>query len=378
MLISVIVTVYNKVEYIEQCLRSILDQTYHDIEIIVVNDGSTDGSETVCNELASQDSRIKVYTQCNQGLVKSRKFGASKAKGEFISFVDGDDWIDREMIDRMVKEQKENDADIVLCNYYNCRKDKLQSRNFALGDGFYSLEGEETGIFDAYFKINTDCATMHNVCEKLIRKCVFTSAQELVDDQVTRAEDLVFSYALLHLCNGIQVVNKPMYFYRWVEDSMIHSVNVSVLRDVEIAYENILHIRKILGNSWRLDKNVDVFFRRWMDNLSDAIWGNYSIRYIFPYECIKMNSKVILYGMGKVGKSFKRQIENGQYCELVGIMDSNKIDQHLMSLDDVHNSAFDYIVISVLSEKSAESIRERLINYGVEDSKIVWTPPVSI
>ena len=378
MLISVIVTVYNKVEYIEQCLRSILEQTYHDIEIIVVNDGSTDGSETVCNELASQDSRIKVYTQCNQGLVKSRKIGASKAKGEFISFVDGDDWIDREMIERMVKEQKENDADIVLCNYYNCRKDKLQSRNFALGDGFYSLEGEETGIFDAYFKINTDCATMHNVCEKLIRKCVFTSAQELVDDQVTRAEDLVFSYALLHLCNGIQVVNKPMYFYRWVEDSMIHSVNVSVLRDVEIAYENILHTRKILGNSWRLDKNVDVFFRRWMDNLSDAIWGNYSIRYIFPYECIKMNSKVILYGMGKVGNSFRQQIESGRYCKLVGVMDSNDTLDGQLTLADLDTLLYDSIVISVLSPKAAEAIKQTLLDNGVHANKIVWVPPVLV
>ena len=378
MLVSVIITVYNKVEYIEQCLRSVLEQTYNDIEIIVVNDGSTDGSERICNNLKRQDHRIKVYTQERQGLVKSRKFGASMADVEFILFVDGDDWIDQEMIESLVKKQKENDADVVLCNYYNYRGEILQSKKFALSDGFYSIENDADVIFGAYFKIDTNYATMHNICEKLIRKSVFCNTEELVDDSVTRAEDLVLSYGLLHLCVGIQVVNKPMYFYRWVDNSMIHNIDVSILNDVEKSYQNIVDIRTKLGSNACLEQYINQFYRRWIDNLADQIWGNATIRYLFPYECIEKNAKIILYGMGKVGQSYRRQVEEGSYCKLVGVMDSQKWIDGKNTLDEINKNPYDYVVISVMSEDSAKDIKMTLINKGVSESKIVWKKPVLI
>ena len=116
--VSVIVPVYNVDKYLEECLDSIVNQTLNDIEIICVNDGSTDGSLKILEDYASKDDRIKIITQENGGLSVARNTGIDVAKGEYLSFVDSDDFIGLEMFDKMYDQAHSQDLDILFCKTY--------------------------------------------------------------------------------------------------------------------------------------------------------------------------------------------------------------------------------------------------------------------
>lgn len=114
-MISVIVPVYNMEKYLEKCVRSILDQDYKDIELILVDDGSKDSSPAMCDEFAKQDERIKVIHKANGGQGSARNMGLDIAKGEYISFIDSDDWVEPDMYTNLITIAKENDADLAIC-----------------------------------------------------------------------------------------------------------------------------------------------------------------------------------------------------------------------------------------------------------------------
>ena len=118
-MISVIVPVYNVEEYLEECLESIKRQTYIDIEVILVNDGSTDGSKEICERYCEKDSRFKLVNQENKGLSGARNRGMLESKGEFISFVDSDDVLKEDMLEQLMKQMTSEDIDIVECWYTN-------------------------------------------------------------------------------------------------------------------------------------------------------------------------------------------------------------------------------------------------------------------
>ena len=118
-MISVIVPVYNVEEYLEECLKSIQKQTYSDIEVILVNDGSTDRSKEICERYCEKDSRFKLVNQENKGLSGARNRGMLESKGEFISFVDSDDVLKEDMLEQLMKQMTSEDIDIVECWYTN-------------------------------------------------------------------------------------------------------------------------------------------------------------------------------------------------------------------------------------------------------------------
>ena len=117
-MISVIVPVYNVEPYLRKCLDSIVNQTYRDFEILIIDDGSTDGSGRICDEYAEKDSRIKVFHTENRGLSCARNLGLAEAKGEWIGFVDSDDWIEPDMYEVLIRRAEETGADVVECSHY--------------------------------------------------------------------------------------------------------------------------------------------------------------------------------------------------------------------------------------------------------------------
>lgn len=116
--VSIIVPVYNAEKYLIKCLDSIINQTLNNIEIIIIDDGSTDGSSEICKEYAAKDSRIVYYRKENEGLAAARQDGIDRSSGEFIGFVDSDDWLELNMYERMYSEAIRENADIVFCNCY--------------------------------------------------------------------------------------------------------------------------------------------------------------------------------------------------------------------------------------------------------------------
>lgn len=125
-LISVIVTAYNIEEYIVRGVRSICEQTYRNLEIIVVDDGSTDATGKICDDLAAEDERVQIIHKQNGGPADARNVGTARAKGHYIGYVDGDDWIDPDMYELMLGALLEQQADIAICRYRQVYKDHTE------------------------------------------------------------------------------------------------------------------------------------------------------------------------------------------------------------------------------------------------------------
>ena len=127
-LISVIVPIYNVEQYVEKCIQSIVNQTYKNIQILLIDDGSTDNSGKICDEYAKKDSRIEVVHKRNEGLVRARKEGLNRANGQYIGFVDGDDYIDENMYAEMLRDILSFQADFVHAGYQEERSKIIRGR----------------------------------------------------------------------------------------------------------------------------------------------------------------------------------------------------------------------------------------------------------
>lgn len=124
--ISVIVPIYNMEKLMRKCLDSILVQTYHDYECLLIDDGSTDGSPVICDEYAAKDCRFKAFHKANGGLSDARNFGLERAQGEYTIFFDPDDWVDETCLEEMCAKALESDADMVICDYFNEDPNRVQ------------------------------------------------------------------------------------------------------------------------------------------------------------------------------------------------------------------------------------------------------------
>lgn len=210
-MISIIVPVYNVVGYLDQCIQSILNQTYRNIEIILVDDGSTDGSEKLCDEYGSRDERIVVIHKKNGGSASARNAGLDIAKGDYIGFVDDDDYIALDMYECMMKCMK-NDVDMVCCGIVRIlpdKKEKMYCMNmFHKYSNLQAMEGLLTG------KIG------FNVFNKLHRKKLFDN---LRFPEGKASEDMPVSYVAMKMSRNIIHTGQAKYFYRYRADSTVNS-----------------------------------------------------------------------------------------------------------------------------------------------------------
>ena len=206
-LVSVIVPVYNVEGYLAECLDSILVQTYSNIEIILIDDGSTDASGTICEKYALADKRIRVIHQKNGGVSKARNTGLSLIQGEYFSFVDGDDTIDASFIELMVHEMSENDVDLVRLSWYRGDVKKTYFAPFN-SEGKYLV-----GLNNL-----NDLLWFANIWGLFRSECLQNIR---FDEQLKYAEDnlFVFEFFLKSKKQRMLLIDKPFYHYRIVNSS---------------------------------------------------------------------------------------------------------------------------------------------------------------
>lgn len=238
-LISVIVPVYNVEEYLPKCIDSIINQTYRNLEIILVDDGSPDNSPKICDEYAKKDKRIKVIHKKNGGVSSARNYGIKESTGEFISFVDADDWVDRKYIEVLYSTSIEYNSDYVCCGYnrvYNNKKEEINST----GDVIEYTNNE-------YLIKLLNVQNSYGFCHmKLIKKNALKSVR--FDEKLLVGEDALFN---VMLCNNISkavVVNKPLYNYRFNSNSVVRKYDANYVTK----YENSMKkMSKYIGKNYK-------------------------------------------------------------------------------------------------------------------------------
>ena len=198
--VSVIVPVYNAEKYLNRCLESLAGQTHDNIEIILVNDGSTDKSIEICNEWAKKDSRISVFNTENRGAAAARNFALKHAHGEFIAFADSDDYAEKEMLETLVGDITENNADAAICGFqYNDENCNFDFSPAEKADSFFVLSSVLTGdlVFGALWN-------------KLYRKSVVSGIEM---PALHCCEDLVFNYCAFKRAKRIVMRQDKLYHY---------------------------------------------------------------------------------------------------------------------------------------------------------------------
>lgn len=207
--ISIIVPIYNVEEYLERCIDSILNQTFKDFEVILINDGSTDNSAIICDTYAKKDNRVKVIHKKNEGAAIARNVGLDACKGQYIGFVDSDDYISPIMYETLLNRIIKENAEIAICRYENFKSyDDIKFRNSKnFFKSFNNIEALENYFLDYGHKDRI----MHTlIWDKLYKRELF---DEIRFPNVSFAEDGYVVYKLLYKSKKTIFVNDTLYYY---------------------------------------------------------------------------------------------------------------------------------------------------------------------
>ena len=253
-LISVVVPVYNVEEYLNRCIDSIINQTYKNIEIILVDDGSKDKSGDICDEYAKKDRRVKVFHKKNGGLSDARNYGIKKATGYYISFVDSDDWLEKDIYEKCMNINKDYDADII---------------NFAIqmnhSDGKYYNQSikEEKVLYDndGLIYLNSFRNLDISACNKIFKISLFS---DIIFPFGKLCEDCYIMFKLFHKAKTVLVV--PFIGYHYFKRKGGLTLNNNINLDYLYAYEEQMnYIRNnipelsVIGESSYAFANVTMF-----------------------------------------------------------------------------------------------------------------------
>lgn len=221
MLVSVIIPVYNSGSYLHRCVDSLLTQSYTDFELILVDDGSCDSSSDICDEYARKDTRVKSFHKENAGVSSARNLGLDNATGEFVVFVDSDDWVDIHFLEHLYTAAHKEKSDIAVCEIINYYGHKIKISNNSL------IEKGKC----AYIK-HQIIAGFTSVCNMMFNR-EFIEANRLRFEKVRYSEDFIFSIKAICLSKRITYVANHLYYYdRTNEISALHHYPDDMYKDL--------------------------------------------------------------------------------------------------------------------------------------------------
>lgn len=222
--VSVVVPVYNSEAYLHQCVDSLLAQTLEDIEIVLVDDGSPDGSAAICDAYAVQDDRVKVVHKKNGGLVSARIAGVNAATAPYVGFVDGDDFAAPHMYETLYRSAAEHEADIVCCSYQLYWDDEhIQPFVWNFPSGVYKGDKLEKEFYPLWFENRKEdqIGMIKSVWSKLFNRALLADMYKTMATNVTVDEDLMATYAVIARAECVVTLpDQALLFYRQVQGSM--------------------------------------------------------------------------------------------------------------------------------------------------------------
>ena len=221
-MISIIIPVYNAGKYLEECIKSVVEQTYADIEVILVNDGSTDDSEKICKKFEKDDKRIRVFSKENGGAAAARNVGLDNAQGEYIVFVDADDVIHTKFLEILMKELVENDADLVMCTFSYFSENPIFDESNAADR--LIMTGRQC-VLENYGALSVETVSP---CLKLFKAKVF-EGMRFPEGRV--AEDEYIFYRVIYDLDKCVYIPKKLYAYRKYEGSVTTGNSLRITSD---------------------------------------------------------------------------------------------------------------------------------------------------
>ncbi len=386
-MISVIVPVYNAEQYLRKCVDSILTQSYPNLEVILVDDGSTDTSGNICDGYQSNDARVRVLHKINGGNTSARKAGLESAVGEYVAFVDSDDWIAQGMYEQLMSLAQRYHTDIVESSWYLDYGYTCVVKESSLSPGLYEHGKNYQVLIDNLMRMDGKGRrpVAYSLCNKLLRRDVIYEIMRNENTVLQYGEDAICIYQMVLKSTRIYVTESAFYHYRMHGDSITHKRDDKYFTKIN---EFFLEAKRILaaypeykgtlmpqlglqmaqmaikGLSETFDFGIDVYFPA----------------YIMPEMEIPKGSRIILYGAGRVGKDFYRSLNDSGNYRLVAWLDGNaepcrKNGSVIEPPEAIREYEFDYVILAALRESTAESMRGTLDRMGIDRDKMVWIKP---
>lgn len=389
-LIAIIVPVYNAEQYLSICIQSIMDQTYKNLEIILVDDGSTDSSYSVCKNFLKYDDRIKIFHKENAGPLSAKKVGLEFTNAEFVMFVDADDWIKTEMCENLYNIMKDENVDLVtsgIIRYFS--EDVCIYDTDNIEGGKYVGEDYDERIIpymlcDGVFPRRGIDASL---AIKMFRREILLPVLKKADEQYGHlfAEDTAVLYPYLLNCKSIYICKECFYYHRQYSNKQRYYKDA----DFEDKLSNLfVYLNDIfMGNKANavLMRQLDYFiYGLWLakcDLFAEKIVHKIPKlqQYLFPFHLIKKGSSILLYGAGAVGQSFYAQLKKTNYCSKVIWQDKEyeryRAEGLAVECVDMGVEA-DACVVAVQNEELACKIKQQLTELGFEEKKLVWEDPL--
>lgn len=286
--VSIIVPVYNIENYIRVCVESILAQTYESFELILVDDGSKDNSGILCDEYAAIDSRVKVIHKENGGVSSARNAGLQQAKGEWIMYVDGDDWIDPEMMTEMIAVADRECADLIIGNL----------RFVCEGNNHWEYELNDWNDDKKYSLNKYISRVWTSVCGCMAKKELYDSHKLRSPEGISFCEDFHLAVRICYYSQKVVHINKSYYNYRQQPLSTVHNLNGKTETDEQWVYQDTIRFFKEQGvyedykevMSWRVLKSAQELLldptghKRFMELFNDGKE--------FIFSCPFVNKKI--------------------------------------------------------------------------------------
>lgn len=388
-LISVIIPVYNVESYVAHCIESVIAQTYKNLEIILVYGDSTDESEKICEQYVGIDKRIKTVYQKNRGLSDARNIGVETAKGEYLSFIDSDDWVDCRFIEVMYETAKATGCEIVQCGHMNVIDDTEYDGQDIGKAVIYSREEYSQA---AYTLLGWKCSVAWN---KLYKRNLFVGIQYPVGKS---HEDEFTTYKIVWNAEKIAVLSTKMYFYRQRNTSLMgqdYSLKRLDAREAfreraefyqnrncdtltKMVYGKLLiwdkyHlplVKKLEGNHADIVEKMELEIRHLEEKVRNSRkkHGMKFHCYLFPFADIPRGSNIILYGAGNVGHMYYRQILESGYCNVILWVDKNYRECReeglvVSSIKEIekYSQKSDYLVIAIKDTSLALQVKAEMV-----------------
>lgn len=378
--LSVVIPVYNTELYIRKCLKSVLNQTYKDVEIVVVDDGSTDTSGTICDSIARDDKRVRVIHQENRGVIYARYIGLKNCSGQYVTFLDADDFVDEKSYEYALDAMMAN-IDAVLFNiasYYENRDRVVRHNGFP--EGKYDKEKIEKIIFpkliwDFERYDNSIVPSLGVIIAK--KEIILKQYDKLMGNTFWFGEDLAIALPIYKYFNSLMIYDKCYYNYRRRNEKYpIYIKKDDYFDGLYKLYQYLLNQFDSDNSDFNWRKQIEYFFmysvglRKKIYNEYKSIKPNY-----FPFDRIEKGKSIALYGAGDVGHEYYKQVKNLNYCKSVLWVDKNYKNfssEMICSPEMLLHSNIDYVVIAIEDQAICDIVKDDLITMGVSFQKIIY------
>lgn len=388
-LISVIVPVYNVVNYLEKCVNSIIVQTYKTLEIILVDDGSTDGSGKLCDSLKLKDKRIHVIHQSNSGSTSARNAGLKNASGSLVGFVDSDDWIEPDMYEKLVEALHHDDADIAVGRQFINRENaEYVEAHRSVFKGCYHKREKILPHHIIYSDDYVSKGISPNLVDKLFKKELLLKYQSIVNPNTKYAEDDICVYSCILNANCVTFIDEAVYHYLQHEGSVTKKPDEDYFSRITLFYHQMKVVFEQQDEAEllieKLKRYMLEFILRGVNTSFGFGYGNI-IPFYYPDQKRLIDrgyKQIILYGAGNVGRDFYQNFLQTGIIEVVLWVDKNSNEYKKSGYDvSLPNEiaqvqSYDAVVIAVENDSVAKRISNELHKmYGIAKDKILYSRP---